>query len=353
MATSSNTSTRFKKTILVTGGAGFIGSNLLLHLVRTCPEYFIINLDALTYAGHLENLEAIEKAPNYHFEKGDIADSQLIQKIFQTYPIDTVLHLAAESHVDRSIADPLAFVRTNVIGTVNLLNAARESWQSNYDGKLFYHISTDEVYGSLEPKAPAFTEEHRYEPHSPYSASKASGDHFVRAYHDTYGLPTIISNCSNNYGPFQFPEKLIPLVIRNILNQKPIPIYGDGKQVRDWLHVQDHVEAIELIMRQGKAGETYNIGGNNELQNIHLVKILIDAVDRNLGYPEGHSLPLITYVTDRPGHDVRYAINSSKISRELGWQPRITVKEGLQKTVAWYLTHQDWIEHVTKREIES
>lgn len=335
------------KSILVTGGAGFIGSNLLLHLVPKCPEHNFINLDALTYAGSLANLKEIEHLPNYHFEHADIADEVAVRTIFEKYNITHILHLAAESHVDRSISDPQAFVRTNVNGTVNLLNAAKKHWNGDYNGKLFYQISTDEVYGSLTPQAAPFAESNRYEPHSPYSASKASADHFVRAYHDTYGMPTVISNCSNNYGPLQFPEKLIPLVIRNIIHQKPIPVYGDGSQIRDWLYVQDHVEAIELILRKGLPGETYNIGGNNELRNIDLVKLLIKAVDRNLGHPEGHSLPLIKFVTDRPGHDVRYAVDSRKISRELGWQPKLTVEEGLQKTVAWYLTNQDWMEYVT------
>lgn len=339
--------TTFSKNILVTGGAGFIGSNLLLHLVPSYPQYRIVNLDALTYAGSLANLKEIEGCDNYFFEHADIADQAAVQAIFKKYDIDHVIHFAAESHVDRSISDPLVFVQTNVLGTVNLLNAAREYWAKNFSGKLFYHISTDEVYGSLMPNDPAFTETNRYEPHSPYSASKASADHFVRAYHDTYGMPTVISNCSNNYGPLQFPEKLIPLVIRNIIHQKPIPVYGDGCQIRDWLYVKDHVLAIDLILRVGKPGETYNIGGNNEIKNIDLVKMLIEAVDRNLGNPEGHSLPLIQFVTDRPGHDVRYAVNSQKLSKELGWQPTVTVQEGLQKTVAWYLTNQDWMEYVT------
>lgn len=339
--------TTFSKSILVTGGAGFIGSNLLLHLVPNYPEYRIINLDALTYAGSLANLKEIEDHPNYFFEHADIADEDAVMEIFKKHHVTHIIHLAAESHVDRSISDPQAFVHTNVNGTVNLLNAAKHYWADNYEGKLFYQISTDEVYGSLGVEDDAFTEKNRYEPHSPYSASKASADHFVRAYHDTYGLPTVISNCSNNYGPLQFPEKLIPLVIRNIIHQKPIPVYGDGSQIRDWLYVQDHVDAIDLILRQGKAGQTYNIGGHNEMKNIDLIKILIEAVDRNLGNPEGHSLPLIQFVKDRPGHDVRYAVNSCKISRELGWQPKLTIKEGLQKTVAWYLTNQDWMEYVT------
>lgn len=339
--------TNFSKNILVTGGAGFIGSNLLLHLVPNYPEYHVVNLDALTYAGSLANLKEIEHCPNYFFEHADVSDASAVKAIFEKHQITHVIHLAAESHVDRSITDPLAFVRTNVNGTVNLLNAAREYWGGDYAGKLFYHISTDEVYGSLGPDDDAFSENNRYEPHSPYSASKASADHFVRAYHDTYGMPTVISNCSNNYGPLQFPEKLIPLVIRNIIHQKPIPIYGDGSQIRDWLYVQDHVDAIDLILRRGKAGETYNIGGHNELKNIDLVKMLIEAVDRNLGHPEGYSLPLIQFVTDRPGHDVRYAVDSRKICRELDWQPKLTVTEGIQKTVAWYLTNQDWMDYVT------
>lgn len=339
--------TYFSKTFLVTGGAGFIGTNFLLYMVPRYPQHKFINVDALTYAGSLANLKEIESCPNYSFEHIDITDREALKQLFLKHQFTHVVHFAAESHVDRSIHDPLAFVRTNVNGTVNLLHTAYEAWREDFRDKLFFQVSTDEVYGSLGPNDPAFNEITRYDPHSPYSASKASADHFVRAYHDTYGMPVAISNCSNNYGPYQFPEKLIPLVIRNIIHQKPIPIYGDGKQIRDWLYVLDHVKAIETILNRAEPGKTYNIGGHNELQNIDLVRLLIKSVDRHLGHPEDHSLDLITYVTDRPGHDVRYAIDSRKISRELNWQPTVTVEEGIQKTVCWYLTNQDWMAYVT------
>ncbi len=337
----------YKHTVVVTGGAGFIGSNFLLHCVRRYPQCLFINVDALTYAGNLVNLKEIEGATNYRFEKVDISDLNAVQLLFEKYPVSHVVHLAAESHVDRSITGPMPFVYTNVIGTINLLQTAKEAWKEQYQGKLFYYVSTDEVYGSLTPDAPAFTEEHRYDPHSPYSASKASADHFVRAYHDTYGMPTVISNCSNNYGPYQFPEKLIPLVIQNIINERPIPIYGDGTQIRDWLYVLDHVQAMERILMQGKAGETYNIGGHNELQNIQLVRLIIQSVDSILGRSKGYSERLITHITDRPGHDTRYAINASKISAELGWHPTYTLQEGMQKTICWYLNHQEWLQYTT------
>lgn len=338
---------KHKQVIAVTGGAGFIGSNFLLTMVPKYPEYLFINVDALTYAGNLANLKQIEDRDNYRFEKADISNLQQVQELFRKYPISYVVNFAAESHVDRSILGPLPFVYTNVLGTVNLLQTAYESWKEDFKDKLFYQVSTDEVYGSLLPDDPAFSETHKYDPHSPYSASKASADHFVRAYHDTFGLPVVLSNCSNNYGPYQFPEKLIPLVISNIINQRPIPIYGDGKQVRDWLHVLDHVKAIETIITSGKIGETYNIGGNNEIQNIELVKLLIKSVDQLLGRQEGHSLSLIEFVKDRPGHDTRYAIDSRKIHRELEWHPTISVEEGIQKTVSWYLNHQEWLQYTT------
>lgn len=343
----------YSNVIAVTGGAGFIGSNFLLAMVSKYPEYLFINVDALTYAGNLSNLKEIEGRDNYRFERVDVSKIDEVQALFAKYPISLVVHFAAESHVDRSILGPLPFVYTNVVGTVNLLQTAYEAWKEDMHGKLFYHVSTDEVYGSLESAEHAFTEANKYEPHSPYSASKASSDHFVRAYHDTYGMPTLISNCSNNYGPWQFPEKLIPLVIRNIIDQKPIPVYGDGTQIRDWLYVLDHVRAIERIILKGKPGDTYNIGGNNELQNIELVKLLIQSVDSILGNPDGHSLKLITHVTDRPGHDIRYAIDSRKVSRELGWQPSVTIEEGIKRTVAWYLRHQDWLECVTSGDYQS
>lgn len=334
------------KCILITGGAGFIGSHLTRFFVNKYPQYSIVNLDLLTYAGNLENLRDIEQAPNYIFERGDIADTEFIQALFQKYPFDAVLHCAAESHVDRSITDPLAFVRTNVLGTVNLLHAAKNLWNGNYDGKLFYHISTDEVYGSLGEEG-FFTEETAYDPRSPYSASKASSDHFVRAFYHTYKLPVKLSNCSNNYGPFHFPEKLIPLCIHNILHQKPLPIYGKGENVRDWLFVEDHVRAIDVIFHQGCIGETYNIGGHNEWTNISLVRELCKQMDQKLGREPGTNEKLITYVTDRAGHDLRYAIDATKLKEELGWMPSLQFEEGLSKTIDWYLANQEWLNNVT------
>lgn len=338
------------RNILITGGAGFIGSHLVRLMVNKYPEYKIVNLDLLTYAGNLENLKDIEKSPNYTFVKGDICDYELIVSLIKEHNIDSVIHLAAESHVDRSIKDPFSFARTNVMGTLTLLQAAKNIWRERnekFEGNLFYHVSTDEVYGSLENEGTYFTEETRYDPHSPYSASKASSDHFVRAYHDTYGLPVVISNCSNNYGSYQFPEKLIPLFINNIVNNKPLPVYGKGENVRDWLYVQDHAAAIDLIFHRGKRGETYNIGGFNEWKNIDLIKVLIKTVDRLLGRAEGSSEKLITYVTDRAGHDLRYAIDSSKLNSELGWTPSLQFEEGIEKTVKWYLENKEWMERVT------
>lgn len=332
--------------ILITGGAGFIGSHVVRLFVTKYPEYQIVNLDKLTYAGNLENLRDIEDQPNYSFVKGDIVDADFINQLFREQQFDAVIHLAAESHVDRSITDPLAFVFTNVIGTVNLLNAARKLWAGNYAGHVFYHVSTDEVYGSLGETG-MFTEETRYDPHSPYSASKASSDHFVRAYHDTYGLPVKISNCSNNYGPNHFPEKLIPLAINNIRHGKPVPVYGKGENVRDWLFVKDHATAIDAVFHKGKVGDTYNIGGVNEWRNIDLIRLLCDIMDEKTGKPQGTSQKLITFVTDRAGHDLRYAINSSKIMHELGWQPSVTFEQGLAQTVDWYLQNTEWLEHVT------
>lgn len=341
----------FRHTIIVTGGAGFIGSHLVKRLVNRYPDTLIVNVDALTYAGNLENLTEVENEPNYVFEKADICDQDAIDRIFREYGADGVIHLAAESHVDRSITDPLAFVRTNVMGTITLLQAAQKYWESlpeGYEGKKFHHVSTDEVYGALEPgDGKLFMESTRYNPHSPYSAAKASSDHFVRAWHDTYGMPTVVTNCSNNYGPNQFPEKLIPLFINNIRHRRPLPVYGKGENVRDWLYVGDHAEALDLVFHKGEAGETYNIGGNNEWRNIDLVKALIKAVDAELGNPEGASLDLITYVTDRKGHDLRYAIDASKIERELGWTPKTGFEEGLRQTVRWYLDNSEWLEHVT------
>lgn len=338
------------RNILITGGAGFIGSHLVRLMVNKYPQYKIVNLDLLTYAGNLENLKDIEKSPNYTFVKGDVCDYELIVRLIREHDIDSVIHLAAESHVDRSIKDPFSFARTNVMGTLTLLQAAKNIWKERddkYKGNLFYHVSTDEVYGSLEDEGTYFTEETRYDPHSPYSASKASSDHFVRAYHDTYGLPVVISNCSNNYGSYQFPEKLIPLFINNIVNNKPLPVYGKGENVRDWLYVQDHASAIDLIFHKGKRGETYNIGGFNEWKNIDLIKVLIKTVDRLLGRAEGSSEKLITYVTDRAGHDLRYAIDSSKLNSELGWTPSLQFEEGIEKTVKWYLENREWMERVT------
>ena len=359
--------------ILITGGAGFIGSHVVRLFVNKYPDYKIVNLDKLTYAGNLENLRDIEDKPNYSFEKADICDLAAVRRIMREHEIDGIIHLAAESHVDRSIKDPIGFAQTNFIGTLCLLQAAKEYWESRpegFDGKLFYHISTDEVYGALEITEPDgcespfstaasseghhlafgkdyFLETSKYAPHSPYSASKASSDHFVRAYHDTYGMPTLVTNCSNNYGPYQFPEKLIPLFINNIRNRKPLPVYGKGENVRDWLYVEDHARAIDLIFHRGRPGDTYNIGGFNEWRNIDLIKVIIATTDRLLDNPEGHSLDLITYVTDRAGHDLRYAIDSRKLQSELGWEPSLQFEEGIEKTVRWYLDNQAWLDNIT------
>lgn len=350
---------RWKRNILITGGAGFIGSHVVKRMVMNYPDYRIICLDKLTYAGNLENLKEIEKSPNYTFIKEDICNLDSLRSIFGEYEVDGVIHLAAESHVDRSINDPFIFARTNVMGTLALLQAAREYWESladGYEGKLFYHISTDEVYGALEITKDGsdgtygdelFVETRAYSPHSPYSAAKASSDHFVRAYHDTYGMPTVITNCSNNYGPYQFPEKLIPLLINNIRHGKELPVYGKGENVRDWLYVEDHASAIDLVFHKGLPGETYNIGGFNEWRNIDIVWTVIRVADRLLGNPEGHSEKLIRFVTDRKGHDMRYAIDASKIERELGWHPSLQFEQGLEKTVKWYLDNQEWLDNVT------
>lgn len=331
---------------MITGGAGFIGSHVVRLFVNKYPAYRIVNLDKLTYAGNLENLTDVEAKPNYVFEKGDITDPQFLDSLFEKYSFEGVIHLAAESHVDRSITNPLEFIEANIIGTVNLLNTVRQNWKGHLDGKRFYHISTDEVYGSLGEEG-FFVETTAYDPRSPYSASKASSDHLVRAYYHTYHLPVVISNCSNNYGPNQFPEKLIPLVINNIKHGKPLPIYGDGKYTRDWLWVKDHAEAIDLIYHEGRVGETYNIGGNNERKNIELVQTLCDVMDELLGREKGSGRQLITYVKDRPGHDRRYAIDASKLKNELGWQPTISPEEGLRLTAQWYLENEEWLEHVT------
>lgn len=346
---------KFKRNIIITGGAGFIGSHVVRLFVNKYPEYRIINVDKLTYAGNLANLKDVESAENYRFEKADICNYARIRQLMSDYNVDGIIHLAAESHVDRSIKDPFAFAYTNVIGTLTLLQAAKLYWESTeekYEGKLFYHISTDEVFGALKMDGTMFTEETKYNPHSPYSASKASSDHFVRAFHDTYGMPTILTNCSNNYGPYQFPEKLIPLFIHNICQRKPLPVYGKGENVRDWLYVVDHARAIDVIFHKGKVADSYNIGGFNEWKNIDLIKIMIKTVDRLLGNPDGYSLDLITYVTDRAGHDLRYAIDSSKLKNELGWEPSLQFEEGIEKTVRWYLENQDWLDNITSGEYE-
>lgn len=366
------------RNILITGGAGFIGTHVVRLFVNKYPDYHIVNLDKLTYAGNLANLKDIETRPNYTFVRADIADLDEMRRVIREYEIDGIIHLAAESHVDRSIKDPFTFARTNVMGTLALLQAAKEYWESlpeRYEGKRFYHISTDEVYGALELTHPEgvdapfstkassgqkheaygelfFTEETKYNPHSPYSASKASSDHFVRAYHDTYGMPTIVTNCSNNYGPYQFPEKLIPLFINNIRHRKPLPVYGKGENVRDWLYVEDHARAIDTIFHEGRVADTYNIGGFNEWKNIDIIRVIIRTVDRLLGNPEGYSDELITFVTDRLGHDMRYAIDSRKLQRELGWEPSLQFEEGIEKTVRWYLDNQEWMDNITSGDYE-
>lgn len=340
-----------KRTILVTGGAGFIGSNLLRLMVSKYPDYQFINLDKLTYAGNLENLTGLEAMSNYSFVKGDVCDSNLLNTLFEKYAINAVMHLAAESHVDRSISNPMSFIETNIVGTVSLLNAAKFAWDGNYEDKIFYHISTDEVYGSLGETG-FFTESTSYDPRSPYSASKASSDHLVRAYFHTYGLPVKLSNCSNNYGPYQFPEKLLPLMINNIKNNKELPVYGDGKYTRDWLWVDDHAEAIDVVFHKGKVGETYNIGGNNEWKNIDLVELLCDTMDQLLDREAGSSRSLIRFVKDRPGHDRRYAIDASKIKDDLSWEPKVQMKEGLLATAKWYLENEVWMERILSGEYQ-
>ena len=339
------------KNILITGGAGFIGSHVVRLFVNKYPDYHIINLDKLTYAGNLANLKDIEGRPNYTFVKADICDFETICNVLEKYEVNGIIHLAAESHVDRSIKDPFTFAQTNVMGTLSLLQAARQYWNGVWEDKMFYHISTDEVYGSLSNEG-FFLETTKYDPHSPYSASKASSDHFVRAFHDTYGMPTLVTNCSNNYGPYQFPEKLIPLFINNIRNNKPLPVYGKGENVRDWLYVEDHARAIDVIFHKGKIADTYNIGGFNEWKNIDLIKVIIRTVDRLLGREEGTSEALITYVTDRAGHDLRYAIDSNKLKNELDWEPSLQFEEGIEKTVRWYLDNQAWMDNITSGEYE-
>lgn len=339
--------------ILITGGAGFIGSHVVRLFVKKYPHHRIVNVDKLTYAGNLENLRDVEDAPNYTFIKADICDYDRMLDIFRQYDIQGVIHLAAESHVDRSIKDPFSFAMTNVLGTLSLLQAAKTHWNGRHEDRRFYHISTDEVYGTLDFDGTFFTETTKYDPHSPYSASKAGSDHFVRAFHDTYGLPVVVTNCSNNYGPYQFPEKLIPLFINNIRHNKPLPVYGKGENVRDWLFVEDHARAIDLVFHKGTLGDTYNIGGFNEWKNIDLIRVLVKTVDRLLGRAEGTSEKLITYVTDRAGHDLRYAIDSTKLKNELGWEPSLQFEEGIEKTVKWYLDNQSWLDHVTSGEYES
>ena len=344
--------TKYTRSLLITGGAGFIGGHVVRLMTQRYPDYHIICLDKLTYAGNLETIADVAEAPNFTFVQADICDYETMRRLLVEHEVDGIIHLAAESHVDRSISDPFTFARTNVLGTLSLLQAAKEVWSARpegYEGKRFYHISTDEVYGALELDGGFFTEETKYDPHSPYSASKASSDHFVRAFHDTYGLPTLVTNCSNNYGPYQYPEKLIPLFIHNIIQRKPLPVYGKGENIRDWLYVLDHARAIDTIFHKGAIASTYNIGGFNEWRNIDLVHLLVKTVDRILGHPEGYSEELVTYVTDRAGHDLRYAIDSSKLKEELGWEPSLQFEEGLELTVRWYLEHQDWTELVARR----